>query len=251
MIRKIRKIHRLLGLFVGLQILLWGVGGLYFSWNEIGKVRGENLVAKQKKLFLQDSDFISPSKQISQFTREYPEVELVDQLVLRSFMGLPVYEIRYQEDGKIRHALSDPHTGRIRPPISEDEAIAIAKADFAPEAPILKVDYIEEIADGSEYRGRPLPAWRIEFDHPSHTRIYISAERGLVTARRNNTWRWFDFLWMLHIMDYEDRDNFNNLLLQGMSVLGLVTVASGFVLWGTTTRLFRRQADRRNVIDSI
>ena len=33
---------------------------------------------------------------------------------------------------------------------------------------------------------------------------------------------------MLHIMDYGGRDNFNKMLLQAVSVLGLVTVLSGF-----------------------
>ncbi len=34
---------------------------------------------------------------------------------------------------------------------------------------------------------------------------------------------------MLHIMDYEDRDNFNNLLLQSFAVSSLLFVISG--LW--------------------
>ena len=36
---------------------------------------------------------------------------------------------------------------------------------------------------------------------------------------------------MTHTMDYEGRDNFNTLLLRAFSLLGLLTVLSGFVLW--------------------
>jgi len=66
-------------------------------------------------------------------------------------------------------------------------------------------------------------------------------DRGLVTARRNKTWRVFDFLWMFHIMDYEDRDDINNLLLRVLSIFGLATVISGYLLWGFTSRFLRRR----------
>jgi hypothetical protein len=42
-------------------------------------------------------------------------------------------------------------------------------------------------------------------------------------------------------MDYQGRDNFNNLALRAFSVLGLVTVASGFVLFALTTPTLRRR----------
>ena len=32
---KIRKTHRYLGLFIGLQFLAWTISGLYFSWTDI------------------------------------------------------------------------------------------------------------------------------------------------------------------------------------------------------------------------
>ena len=61
---------------------------------------------------------------------------------------------------------------------------------------------------------------------------------------RNDRWRAFDFLWMLHTMDYRGRADFNNRALRAFSVLGLVTVLSGFVLFVLTSRpvLARRRA---------
>ena len=67
----------------------------------------------------------------------------------------------------------------------------------------------------------------------------------MVTARRNDRWRWFDRFWMLHVMDYEGRDNFNSLLLQVVSGLGLVTVLSGFALFAVTSPRLHRLFDRR------
>ncbi len=114
-----------------------------------------------------------------------------------------------------------------------------------PDAPVAAVERVEEVGSGSEYRGRPLPAWRVIFDHPSATRIYVAADTGQVMARRNRTWRIFDFLWMFHILDFEDRNDFNHWLLRIMSVLGVLTVASGFFLFVLTTPWMReRRRDR-------
>jgi len=38
-------------------------------------------------------------------------------------------------------------------------------------------------------------------------------------------------LWALHIMDYEDRDNINNLLLKIFSVLALISSMTGIILF--------------------
>ena len=38
---KIRKTHRYLGVFIGLQFLAWTVSGLYFSWTDIDEIHGD------------------------------------------------------------------------------------------------------------------------------------------------------------------------------------------------------------------
>ncbi len=38
---KIRKNHRYLGLFLGVQFLLWTISGLYFSWTDIDEIHGD------------------------------------------------------------------------------------------------------------------------------------------------------------------------------------------------------------------
>ena len=71
-----------------------------------------------------------------------------------------------------------------------------------------------------------------------NTHIYIDQATGAVAARRNDAWRRFDFFWMLHTMDYSGRDDFNTPWLIGFSVLGLLSVGSGWVIW--LLRLFRK-----------
>jgi hypothetical protein len=44
---------------------------------------------------------------------------------------------------------------------------------------------------------------------------------------------------MLHTMDYEGRDDINNWLLRAYSVLGLVTISSGFLLFWASSAWVR------------
>jgi hypothetical protein len=45
---------------------------------------------------------------------------------------------------------------------------------------------------------------------------------------------------MSHTMDYQGRDDFNNLLLRIFSLFGLFTVLSGFLLWATSSPTLRK-----------
>jgi len=240
----IRRTHRYLGLVIGLQLLLWTVSGFYFSWNTIEQVRGEHLSVGPRGLAPTDTTFLSPGVITAALSQRLSDIEEIEHVTLRSLLGEPVYEVMYHVNGDVRYTLANARTGVFRSPISSEEAVAIAKADFAPDAPVLAVELIGDVGEDSEYRGRELPVYRVVFDHPSGTRLYVAAERGLVTARRNNTWRVFDFLWMIHIMDYEARDDINNILLRLLSILGVVTVLSGFLLWGFTSPVLRRRRRR-------
>jgi uncharacterized iron-regulated membrane protein len=61
-------------------------------------------------------------------------------------------------------------------------------------------------------------------------RVYIDAVTGEVVARRNDLWRFYDFFWMLHIMDYGAREDFNNNLLRSSAALGWFFALSGIWL---------------------
>lgn len=237
-VKWIRKSHRWLGLIIGIQLLMWTASGLYFSWNPIEKVRGEHLVAEAPALEASDTSLAGPGTALAELHRRHPDA-VVEAVTLRPVMGTPVYEVAYRAEGEGRYALADARTGSLREPLSREEAVALARADFAPDVPVASVERVEEAGEGAEYRGRALPLYRVTFDHPSNARLYVSPERGRVVARRTDTWRMFDVLWALHIMDYDARDDFNHLLLQAFSIFGLVTVLSGFVLAGVTSPWLR------------
>jgi len=237
-VRSYRKIHRYLGLFVGVQLLLWTAGGLFFSLNPIAKVRGETEAAEPPPLEVGIPP-ASPATALTELHRRHPQAK-IRTVLLRPHLDGAVYEITYLNDDEEHWALADASTGGLRVTVTRDEALAIARRAFSPGSPIADVTLVTTAPPGSEYRERPLPAYRVTFDDPLGTRLYVSVDRGRVTARRNTRWRWFDFFWMLHVMDYEDRDDFNTWWLQVAAALGVITILSGFTLAALTSSRLRR-----------
>jgi uncharacterized iron-regulated membrane protein len=159
----------------------------------------------------------------------------VAQIELGKLLNIPVY--RFMQDD--RHAETyNAITGEKISPIDRATATAVAEADFAPDIPVRSVARVE--APGMEYQGS-VPTWRVTFDNWKSSSIYVSMHTGQVTARRSAIWRIYDFLWMMHIMDYRGRENFNNWIIRIMSLLGLTTVISGYYLWYLTTPLLESQ----------
>ncbi|MEE9466416.1 MAG: PepSY domain-containing protein [Candidatus Neomarinimicrobiota bacterium] len=221
----IRTWHRRLGPIVGIQLFLWSLGGLYFSWVQLSAVKGEKELARE----------LPPDLKFENFLAELPPIMRLSQLpVMREvrlgkLLNIPVYRLIMDEG----HAETyNAITGDLLSPISRATAVAIAEDDFRPDAPVRMVTRIE--APGGEYRG-PVPAWRVTFAHWKAPSIYVGVYTGEVTARRNLLWRAYDFLWMLHILDFGERADFNNWLLRLMSLLGLATIGSGYYLWYLTS----------------
>ncbi|WP_420603834.1 hypothetical protein [Flagellimonas sp.] len=231
-----RKWHRYLGAILGIQFLLWTLGGLYFSWTNIDEIRGDNL--KQPKIALDvSSDVVSPSTFLNaQFTSK----DSIKSLELTSILEKPVYRVVYKSNDGTKVRLYDGKTGKQRLPLNEKEAVQIAHEGLKVSANPTSVEYLTETGKHHEYRGRPLPAYAITFAKPANTTIYVSAEHGNIQTFRSNKWRVFDFLWMLHTMDYEGRDDFNNLLLRAFALFGLFTIFSGFSLFIITSKTVQK-----------
>lgn len=239
----IRKAHRYLGVFIGIQFLLWTLGGLYFSWNNMEEVRGEIYRAETSPLQF-DGTLASPDSLLNELTQSGDIMSF--QLI--SILGEPVYQIMIAHGHHHEYQLYDAKTATRRPELSKEEAMAMANEAFLPEATIKSVERLEagDVSKHHEYRNGPLPAWKVSFEHASNTNVYIAASKGTVDRFRNSVWRNFDFLWMLHVMDFEGRDHIGNWLLRIFSVLGLLTVSSGFILFFSTSSGSLAKAQRRS-----
>jgi len=217
--------HKWIGLFVGLQVLAWTGGGLVMSWLPIEEVRGEHKVAKNDPVPLSGNlmDFSALSEQTN---------APILQLAYENLLGKPVAKLRL-EDGS--RQIRDGSTGALMTPISAELARMIAEADYNLDAPVSAV--IELTENNIDYRG-PLPVWRVNFADEEASSIYVSPTQARVVARRSDMWRLFDFVWMLHIMDYEERHDFNNPLLLTFSASAVLFTISGIFL--VFFRFYRR-----------
>ena len=92
----------------------------------------------------------------------------------------------------------------------------------------------------SNDREKLLPAYVIAYDSKENIKAYVSVSDGKFQTVRHRDWRWFDFLWMTHTMDYEGRDDFNNKILRIFSLLGLITVFSGFLLYFVSSKTLQK-----------
>tara|TARA_A100000164_G_scaffold316913_1_gene297231 strand:+ start:162 stop:857 length:696 start_codon:yes stop_codon:yes gene_type:complete len=218
----IRKSHRYLGLFIGIQFLAWTVSGLYFSWTDIDEIHGDQFrrIPPKKRIF---SNLISLDS-IS---------EDIETLSLVNIEERPYFWI----NDKI---LYDARLGIIKNEVTKDEALWIANQNLIEDLKVDRVELLSSTDSHHEYRTQSLPAYAIHYDHPDLLVAYVDAKSGIFKRVRHESWRWFDFLWMSHTMDYEGRDDFNNTLLRIFSLFGLFTVVSGFSLWATSSPTLRK-----------
>lgn len=229
--KKIRKTHRYLGLFLGIQFLFWTISGLYFSWTDIDEIHGDHFknMDNQPKTF---NNLISPS--------ELNVSNGINTIELRDINNSPYYWVN---NSKLFSALD----GSLRTTITKEEALYVAKNYMKSDLQVAKIEQINEVGKHHEYREKLLPAYVISYESDDALKAYVSIKDGKFQTVRHRSWRWFDFLWMTHTMDYEGRDNFNTIVLRAFSLLGLITVLSGFLLWYTSSPSIRKLLKRRTI----
>ena len=163
----------------------------------------------------------------------YAESNGIKSLELREIADTPYYWIN-------ENKLINAYNGVVKDSITKQEAIIISNNNILDEYKISDIEIIYEVGNHHEYREKPLPAYVISYDGSDKLKSYISIKDGQFQTVRHRSWRWFDFLWMTHTMDYDTRDDFNNKLIRAFSVMGLITVMSGFLLWLVTSKTIRK-----------
>ncbi|ATQ43700.1 PepSY domain-containing protein [Caulobacter mirabilis] len=229
----IRTLHKWFGLILGLQFLLWSISGAMMALIPHSKIESEHTIREPAVM-------VAPEQALPLAAAERAFGAPVTGLKLRPLGEGFVYEAATPAGTKLIDAVSGA-------PVIIDaaRASALAAAAYSGDARIVSV---RKVAEASvETRRVPLPVWRVEFDDREHTTVMVSATTGKEEARRNDSWRLWDIFWMIHIMDYTDRDNFNHPLI--------ITVATG-VTWLALSGLillFRafRRSDVSWVLDPI
>lgn len=206
-----RKTHKWLGLFIGLQVVIWSLSGFYMTVVSIDIIHGNNLIRPTPERSADVSRLRDPVA--------IAAANKADSVRLAWVRNKPAYVLGTRAGEKVVDAAS----GTFPAPLTEAEIRSIAKSTYNDDDGIASATLMTAIP--FEIRGRKPPLWRVEFANWNKPTFYFSPTTGELVSRRHELWRIFDFMWMMHIMDYQTRDNMNNTLLR-IFTWGAVLMAS-------------------------
>lgn len=237
MTRWMRLVHKWLGLLVAAQFVVWMGSGLVMALLDQQTVRGTRQQAEPAGAGAWPAGLRSPGEVIR--THGAPVLSLETGWLA----GAPVYRLVDPQRAQVVDA-------RNGAPLIIDarRAAAIAQADYAGNGalgePVLLIEPTLEV------RAHEGPIWRIDANDSQSSTVYVSAWDGRVLERRNASWRIFDVAWMLHIMDYRGRSDFNHALVIAFATGGLWLTLSGWWLLLVSLRadLVRSQRTRREAL---
>ena len=208
----VRNIHKYLSFLISIQLLLWTVSGIYFAFNKIENVRGEqyreepNFNVDFSKLNFE----IDGAQNIRVTDRMDQQILVVDGIYGREYLDFYGKEVEQLN-------------------AEEAKTLSAKRTSLIPES----VELVTENIVGSEFRGRALPIYRVKSvnDLGEGINVYLNVYTGEVEAVRSNQWRIWDLMWGFHIMDWETREDIANLLLKIFSILALISSITGVLLF--------------------
>lgn len=223
-----RKLHKWLGYLLALQIFAWLLGGLVMSAIPLEKVHGKHLAARQLDNPFKQQDYSASLDSIV--------AQLSDpvQISYRHFLTTPIIVVTTAQG----ESSYNGRTGQLLAAPTQQNIIANAKAHLLIDATVIHVMQLDIGPREVGYKGN---LWQVQFDDLWSTTLYLSALNGQVITVRSTIWRIFDFFWMLHIMDYDEREDFNNPLLISFSATSVLFCITGMLLLLQNVRLRRRK----------
>ncbi|MFD1104413.1 MULTISPECIES: PepSY domain-containing protein [Sphingomonadaceae] len=207
-----RRIHKWVGLILGLQFVLWTLSGSVMALLDMDKVGGHGGSAGAA------APLSWPAN-----PAPLPLNGPVESLTARQVAGTPVLEV--VQGGTTR--LFNAATGQ---PVAIDNelAVEVARAAYHQKAEVKSVSVLQKA--NLESRDHKGPMYRIDFADEENSSAYVSAVTGRPLVSRGDTWRLWDFAWMLHNMDYVNRSSFNHPLIIFVGFGTLWLSLTGFYL---------------------
>lgn len=221
----VRRTHKWLALVVGVQALLWALTGMYMVAVHIDIIHGDHLVRSPV-----DKPF--DLSQLAQPSRVVEAAPGASEIRLQRHFGAPVWRAETPDgpvlfDGATAQPLAKPTEAQVR---------ALARQIYTGDGQIVSVKLLTDAPQ--EMQARKPPYWQIEFEGWNCPTLYLSPATGELISRRHALWRVFDFAWMLHIMDYDERTDVNNLLLRIATWTGfaMALVGAWLLIWSFPRR---------------
>ncbi|MAY76927.1 MAG: hypothetical protein CL802_04830 [Citromicrobium sp.] len=221
---RLAKWHIWLGWLIGVPLLMWTLTGLVMVARPIDQVRGEHLRAEVTERAL------PPQLALPAIPDGQPRPV---EITIRYGDSGPVALARFA-DGSLRRFSAE--SGALLPELSASDARAVLAGRIVTDSPLKELRKFDADEPPFDFR-RPVDVWRGEYE--DGTRVYIGRQSGAVEAVRTPFWRLFDFMWGLHIMDLQTREDTSHPILIAFAALGAIGSLMGIVL------LFRRRRSKR------
>ena len=222
--RRFAKWHIWLGWLTGVPLVLWCVSGLVMVARPIEEVRGDHLRREVAPTALPAGTDIAvrlpsdPARPVVSTTTRVEEGRVITRLTYA--------------DKRIERF---DESGRKLAPLSDVEARLLVASRITGGDKVSEVRLTEADDPPLDFR-QPIAAWQVTLADGTH--VYVGRDSGEIAAVRTRWWRVFDFMWGLHIMDLQTREDTHHPILILFAGLAL----TGSVLG--TTLLFRRRRAR-------
>lgn len=221
----VRRTHKWLTLFVGAQVVLWTITGFYMVTVHIDYIHGDHLVRTPAAKPFDLGSLVSPARIVA----ANPEAK---EARLQRLLDRPVWRVATAD----KPYLVDAASGEKMTALTEQQVHDVARQIYTGNQTIVASRLLTE--SPLEMQTAKPPYWQIEFEGWNRPTLYISPMTGELISRRHALWRVFDFAWMLHIMDYDERSNVNNSLLRVATWSAAIMALSGawLLLWSFPRR---------------
>lgn len=221
MMLRLAKWHIWLGWLVGFPILMWMVTGLFMAARPIEEVRGNHLLVEQEA-----QPLVLPGSALA--SAEFPLREM--RAVMQDGRAVAILT---GMDGNVQRV--DMASGSALPALTASDARAIVAARVKGGNNVRSVTAFAADRVPFDFR-RPMPVWQVALENGAH--VYVGRDTGQIEAVRTRWWRAFDFMWGLHIMDLQTREDTSHPILIVFALLGVIGALFGCVL------MFRRRKAR-------
>ncbi|MEO6113156.1 MAG: hypothetical protein ABIP07_01740 [Sphingomicrobium sp.] len=211
--KTLRRWHVWLGWLVGVPMIFWTVSGLVMVARPIADVRGTSLI--------RDAAPIASTRGV---VAPMIEGRAIAAMKLESRATGPRWVITFADGGG---RLADPATGALLPALGAAEAAREVSSRYTGQAKVVETSRVAANSPPLELR-RAMDGWRVRMDDGTH--FYVDAGSGEIIARRTSWWRIYDFMWGLHIMDLQGREETNNPWVVTFGALSVLMALLAIVL---------------------
>ncbi|WP_144201727.1 PepSY domain-containing protein [Shewanella sp. KCT] len=220
-----RSLHRILGLIVGIQLIIWTLTGLAFNLIDDQLLDANSMRAKPGNQAQNSVRLLQPTVTLAEITNQLTsnnaEQLSLQRVELATLLERPVYRLRTSAGtlafwGDTGEAVN----------LNNEQLIRLARQSYLGEARLSSPIVDKEAAQ--RYGGNPA-FYRFDIQDEHDTQIFIDGQSGQVKGHENQGSRFKQLLFMLHFIDYFPNNgvSFNHLATQLIAFAALLLGLSG------------------------